>query len=143
MKKIIYLSLLAVVSMLSACSYDEELEQIRQELEEIKASQKALQDAYNAGKLITDVTSVGEVNDWIITFSDSTSITINSGKNGINGIDGNDGVTPYLKIDENNHWTVSYDSGETFKPLLDKNSNPIVAVGKDGEQGPQGPQGMV
>ena len=141
MKKIIYLSLLAVVSLFSACSYDEELEQIRQELDEIKATQKALQDAYNAGKLITDVTSVGEVNDWIITFSDSTSITINSGKNGINGIDGNDGVTPYLKIDENNHWTVSYDSGETFKPLLDKNSNPIVAVGKDGEQGPQGEAG--
>lgn len=45
MKKIIYLSLCAVVSMLTAGSYDEELEQIRQELDEIKAAQKALQDA--------------------------------------------------------------------------------------------------
>ena len=83
-----------MVSMLSACSYDEELEQIRQELEEIKATQKALQDAYNAGKLITDVVAVGEVDDWLITFSDNTSITIYSGKDGNNG---KDGVTPYVK----------------------------------------------
>ena len=144
MKKFIYLSLCAVVSMLSACTYDEDIEEIRQEIEEIKATQKALQDAYNAGKLITDVSPKGELNDWLITFSDNTSITINSGRdgeNGVNGINGTDGVTPYLKIDENKCWTVSYDNGETFVPLLDKNSNPIVAVGKDGEQGPQGPQG--
>jgi hypothetical protein len=144
MKKIIYLSLCAVVSMLSACTYDEDIEEIRQEIEEIKATQKALQDAYNAGKLITDVSPKGELNDWLITFSDNTSITINSGRdgeNGVDGINGTDGVTPYLKIDENKCWTVSYDNGETFVPLLDKNSNPIVAVGKDGEQGPQGPQG--
>jgi hypothetical protein len=144
MKKIIYLSLCALVSMLSACTYDEDIEEIRQEIEEIKATQKALQDAYNAGKLITDVSPKGELNDWLITFSDNTSITINSGRdgeNGVDGINGTDGVTPYLKIDENKCWTVSYDNGETFVPLLDKNSNPIVAVGKDGEQGPQGPQG--
>ncbi len=137
MKKIIYLTILTVVSLLSACTYDEEFAEIRQEIEEIKTVQKALQSAYNAGKLITAVTPA-EVNDWLITFSDNTSITINSGKDGVNGINGTDGVTPYLKIDENKCWIVSYDNGETFAPLLDKNSNPIVAVGKDGKQGPQG-----
>lgn len=127
-----------MVSMLSACSYDEELEQIRQELDEIKATQKALQDAYNAGKLITDVVAVGEVDDWLITFSDNTSITIYSGKDGNNG---KDGVTPYVKVDENNHWCVSYDQGESYNVILDGSGNPIVAVGKDGEQGPQGESG--
>lgn len=85
MKKIIYLSLCAVVSMLSACTYDEDIE-------EIKATQKALQDAYNAGKLITDVSPKGELNDWLITFSDNTSITINSGRDGENGVDGINGT---------------------------------------------------
>ena len=59
MKKIIYLTILTVVSLLSACTYDEEFAEIRQELEEIKTAQKALQSAYNAGKLITAVTPVG------------------------------------------------------------------------------------
>ncbi len=36
MKKVFYLSLLATLCFFTACSYDEELEQIRQELEEIK-----------------------------------------------------------------------------------------------------------
>ena len=84
-EKIIYLSLCAVVSMLSACTYDEDIE-------EIKATQKALQDAYNAGKLITDVSPKGELNDWLITFSDNTSITINSGRDGENGVDGINGT---------------------------------------------------
>ena len=84
-EKIIYLSLCAVVSMLSACTYDEDIE-------EIMATQKALQDAYNAGKLITDVSPKGELNDWLITFSDNTSITINSGRDGENGVDGINGT---------------------------------------------------
>lgn len=138
MKKVFYLSLLATLCFFTACSYDEELEQIRQELEEIKATQKALQDAYNAGKLITDVVAVGEVDDWLITFSDNTSITVYSGKDGNNG---KDGVTPYVKVDENNHWCVSYDQGESYNVILDGSGNPIVAVGKDGEQGPQGESG--
>ena len=99
-----------------------------------------MQNAYNDGKIITSVTPTEGIsyNGWLITFSDSSTIEINSG---IDGIDGVNGITPYLKVDENGYWTVSYDNGTTFNLLLDKNSNPIVAVGKDGEQGPQGVKG--
>ncbi len=141
MKKIFYLLFLLVLPFLTACSYDEQFEDIRKELEEIKVSQKALQDAYNAGKLITAVAKIDEGNDWLITFSDNTSITINSGKDGENGIDGEDGkngtdgVTPYVKIDEHNHWSVSYDKGISYNLILDDNRNPIVAIGEDGKDG--------
>jgi hypothetical protein len=132
MKKIYYLTLFAALSFFTACSYEEEIAEIRQELDAIKVTQKELLEAYNSGKLITNVTSTEDGNGWLISFSDNTSITINSGKNG------NDGITPYLKIDENNYWIVSYDNGETFNVLLDKDSNPVVAVGKDGEKGADG-----
>lgn len=38
------------------------------------------------------VSPKGELNDWLITFSDNTSITINSGRDGENGVDGINGT---------------------------------------------------
>lgn len=132
-----------LIAVLSSCKmYDDEISAIRTEIDGIKASLTELQNAYSEGKIITAVSPISsevyQAGGWEITFSDESSIVVKSGKDGLNG---ENGVTPYLKIDENNYWIVSYDNGETFNPLLDKNSNPIVAVGKDGEQGPQGPQG--
>ena len=113
--------------------YDDEISEIKKDLAGIKESLAELQRSYNEGKIITSVTPVEEKkNDWLITFSDNTTITINSGNDGVNGIDG---VTPYVKIDDNNYWTVSYDNGKTYVPLVDSNGNPVVAKGDTGEDG--------
>ena len=47
---------------------------------------------------------------------------------------GEDGktVTPRLRIDVYNHWQVSYDDGQTWTDLTDKDNKPITAKGEDG-----------
>ena len=129
MKLIGKLFLLLAVALFSSCNkYEEEISAIKTEINSIKESLNALQKAYNDGKIITSVTPTEGIsyNGWLITFSDNSTIEVNS------GADGKDGVTPFLTIDENNYWIVSYDNSETFTQILDKGGNPVVAVGKDG-----------
>lgn len=154
--------------LLSSCDrYEEEFDEIRTEIAQIKDAISALQEAYSSGKIISSVTALEGEDDggWIITFSDNTSIKITNGKNGedgadgkdgndgkdgadgkdgVDGKDGADGVTPYLKINENNFWCVSYDGGVTYVVILDSNGDPIPATGendKDGEDGENGANG--
>lgn len=138
-KLIKLLSIFAFLAIFTSCSYEEEFENIKSELDALKESVSQLQNAYNSGKVITEVSPIsggaGQADGWKIIFSDESSIIVTSGEYGKNG------VTPYVKIDENNLWVVSYDNGETYSQILDTEGNPIVAVGKDGEQGPQGEDG--
>lgn len=129
-------SVFALIALFVSCSYEKEFENIKSELEALKESVSQLQNAYNSGKIITAVTPINQdveqASAWKIVFSDESSIVINSGN------EGKEGVTPYIKIDENNTWVISYDNCSTFTPILDSEGNSVLAVGKDGEQGPQG-----
>jgi len=64
-----------------------------------------------------------------------------NGENGGNGQDGQDGVTPLIKIDDNGYWAVSYDKGETWETLKDKDGNPVSAKGSQGVAGADGKDG--
>ena len=57
------------------------------------------------------------------------------GATGSTGPQGPSGITPQLKVGEDNYWYVSYDNGTTWASLN------VKATGADGEQGPQGEPG--
>lgn len=120
--KLILSFVLALPLLFSACSqYDE----IQEEIAQLKETVSKLEAAYSSGKIISSVTANESDDAWLIVFSDSTSIQV------ANGVDGHDGVTPFVKVNEEGCWCVSYDGGHTFELLLDKNGNSIAA-GKDG-----------
>ena len=67
------------------------------------------------------------------------------GDDGKDGADGRDGTTPYLQVDEEGYWCVSYDDKVTFMRLMDDHGAYVKAqgaVGAQGEQGEQGEQGI-
>ena len=63
------------------------------------------------------------------------------GKDGAPGQDGKDGVTPQLKIGDDNLWYVSYDGGQTWVSLGVKATGEKGDTGKDGQQGEKGDKG--
>lgn len=63
------------------------------------------------------------------------------GQDGVDGKNGRDGITPYLLIDQDGYWAVSYDGGNSFTRLMDNNGNYVKAQGPQGEKGEQGSQG--
>jgi hypothetical protein len=131
--KYLALSLLVLVA---ACNrYDDEINGIRTEIAQIKEALTALQNAYDAGKIINSITPIEdeEQGGWIITFSDNTSIKITNAKSAI---------TPYIKIDEDGFWCVSYDGGATYQTILDNSGNPISSLGTPGEDGENGENGI-
>ncbi|MBR2330987.1 MAG: hypothetical protein IKA38_00700, partial [Alistipes sp.] len=78
---------------------------------------------------------------WIITFSDSQSIELTNGADGADGTNGIDGLTPYLLVDQDGYWCISYDNGNTFTRMMDNSGNYIKAIGEKGDKGDQGEKG--
>lgn len=143
---IMFLPAVLMMHMTSCESLDgikDRLNQLETSVQSLQSTMKALQDAYNQGKVIKSVTPLNdaEAGGWLFTFSDNSEIRIENGINGIDGIDGADGFTPYLKIDQNGNWTVSYDNGETFYAVLDEDGEMVNAVAKDGIDGKDGADG--
>ncbi len=133
-KKIINLCFPLMLITLFSCSRINEIEDrldvVEQEVKTFKEAVKALESAYNDGKIITNVGSIDS--GFRISFSDNTSIDINNGK---------DGITPLISIDSDRYWTVSYDGGKTYSKLTDNNGNNILSIGKDGVDGQDGKDG--
>lgn len=104
------------------------LELVESVVSDLQSSVSALQDAISQGKVIKAVLPLhdDENGGWLVVFSDDTSIRLINGKSGI---------TPFLKVDQNGCWTVSYDDGSIFNKLTDNEGNPIMAVGQDGSDG--------
>ena len=135
-----YASILSLLIMLSAVSvtsctedYGPEIDKLKEDVSSLKTSVDKLKEAYEGGKIISGVEPITTgIEGWKITFSDNTAITL---KNGANGKDGIDGVTPYIKIDNNCNWIVSYDKGQTYSPIKDAEGNTISAKGIDGANG--------
>lgn len=126
---------LMIASVLFSCSRIDDIENrlnvLEQKVETLEQAVSALSAAYDGGKIITSVDALD--NGYKITFSDNSAININHGKNG---------VTPFLSIDEEGYWMVSYDNGKTFEKLVDNQGNHVGGIGKDGNDGKDGKNGV-
>ena len=115
-KFIIYSKLLFLImlSQLISCDYSDRIEALTDNVSQLQDQVDNLKRAYESGKIITHVEPVTtEQVGWEITFSDNSTINIFSGK---------DGITPYIKIDAEGYWVVSYDYFKTFTQILDSES---------------------
>ena len=117
-------------------------EALQQECEKLNSNIQALQtmiEALQENDYVTSITPIYEGNveiGYIITFSQSGSITIYHGKDGQDGEDGKDGEdgeTPFISVRQDTdgiyYWTLN---GEW---LLDDKGQKIKAVGEDGNDG--------
>lgn len=151
--------MLILFASIASCSYRDEIDAINDRVDAIENSLEKLQKAYAEGKIVSDVKALESAEGntgYQIHFSDGTFITLNHGRdgyagengqdgndgiNGTNGIDGDDGidgkdgVTPFVRIDINGYWEVSYDEGETYTKIIDASGNPVLAIGEKGETG--------
>ena len=128
-RSLLYVCLMGL--LFSSCSDIDDLKSRVDTLEstvsDLQSATSSLQEAYDGGKVITSVTATKEGNGgWVVAFSDNSSITV------LNGANGSDGVTPYLKTDQDGYLTVSYDKGATFSRLLDNDGNPLFATVRGG-----------
>lgn len=120
--------ILLITSILFSCSRIDDIENsldvFEQKVETLEQTVSALKAAYDGGKFITGVDALD--NGYKITFSDNSAININRGK---------DGITPFISMDSNGYWIVSYDDGKTFSRLVDNQGNHIGGRGQDGKNG--------
>ena len=87
--------------------------------------------------------TVNNQGNLIVRLTDGSNINCGSvkgpqgevGPQGPAGENGEDGITPQLKIGDDDYWYVSYDKGVTWTSLG------VKATGNDGENGEVGPQG--
>lgn len=107
------------------------VKELQKTVTDLKEAVSALQLAYQNGKVIESVQPLNDnsVTGWNITFSDGSSIRLENGKDGESG---KNGITPYLMIDAEGYWCVSYDNGNTFNRISDKDGNFFQSAGKEG-----------
>ena len=75
--------------------------------------------------------------NWLLQNGQKIKATGKDGQNGTNG------VTPQLRVNsQTNYWEISYDGGNTWGLVKDKNGNSIPATGAPGQQGPAGISGF-
>ena len=145
MKKLFLLFLLPL-SLLLSCTdlsdVEKRLDKVEEEVSDIKSAIAALQESYSSGKIITDVQPLQNLpGGWRFIFSDGSYIDL------LNGADGNDGadcadvssvIIPYLLVDSDGYWCVSYDNGATFSRIMDNSAAFIKSTqAEDGSEGLQ------
>lgn len=92
-----------------------------------------IRQAYEHGLIVSDITyienasrDIEDEKGWLITFSDGTTEKL---------IDVEKCATPYLKMDAEGHWMVSFDT-KSFQYLLDENREKVKAsLGDNSETG--------
>lgn len=128
--------LVCLILFISSCGSQDEINTLKNRVDNLEDAVKSLQHAFDSGKTISTVTRVNaDAGGYLITFSDGSTITLGNGKDGadgINGVNGADGVTPMISIDSEGYWVVSYDDGARFSPISDNYNNPLTAKGLDG-----------
>ena len=145
MKKSIFLLFLCSLFLVSCNRLDDindRLDKLEAEVNDLKSAVNALHKAYDEGRLIKAVAPISEGNGgWTIQFSDDSVIRVLNGNDGHNGADGHDGLTPFLYVDQEGYWCVSYDNGAHFTRMMDNNGNLIKAHGDKGDTGAAGAEG--
>lgn len=115
---------------------------------DLQSAMDALQKAYDDGKIIKSITPVGEkAGGWEVLFSDNTVIRFQNEKDEHGSEDvideeddtnASDDVTPYLFVDQDGYWCISYDNSHTFTHLMDNDGDFIKAQGKEVDKGDEG-----
>src|SRR5690554_1253293 len=131
----IYLIVLTCAITLFSCvdEYDDsflrtEIDKINEDISSLKAQISTMQtviDAFNEGKVITNVMEMSGGKGNKITFNDGTSIEIVNGKN-----------APVIGVQELNdiyYWTLTTNGNTSF--LLDHNEQKLPVSGEPGEKG--------
>ncbi|MDE6300567.1 MAG: CotH kinase family protein [Muribaculaceae bacterium] len=153
---LIFLPLMAVCCT-NLDEINNRLDALETRVDRVEEAIASLRAAYDAGKIVTAVTPLAD--GWTIVFSDGSSINVYNGKDGQDGADGKDGQNgtdgkdgqdgadgkdgltppvPLLQVTPDGFWTVSYDNGITYEPLLGADGEPVRAIGRDGQDGIQG-----
>ena len=130
MKKYLYLLLLLLPIMNNSCNdlsdIEERLDVLEQQVTDLQQTVDALEMAYNNGFSISNIEPLQDGADgWIMTFSNGKIIRIVNAENE---------YSPYLLIDQDSYWCVSYDGGVNFTRLMDNTGNYIKAK-KNGSDG--------
>ena len=129
----LFLCSLFLVCCNSLDDVNNRLDKLETDVYVLQSAVNALQKAYDEGKLIKAVTPINDGNGgWNIQFSDESVIRL---LNGEDGKDGLDGLTPYLYVDQDGYWCISYDNGEHFTRMMDNEGNLIKAQGETGDEG--------
>ena len=113
----------------SCKDYDDEINNLQEQVDGVKSQIADLESKINDGKWITNIADAE--GGFTITFSDNSSYTIVNGKDGANGADGAAG-TPGTQ------WTISEDGYW----VCDGEKTDVKAVGQDGKDGQDGQNGQ-
>lgn len=116
-------------TFVSCKDYDDDIDRIDKELNDVKGTISSLDAAIKAGKFVQSCDEV--TGGYELVFSDGSKITIKHGANGTNGVDGVT-VIPQFRV-ENNLWQYSTDEGKTWVNVKDTEGNDVPAKGEDGE----------
>ena len=127
----ILLFFISICACTDLTDVENDVKELQKTVTDLQDAVSALQLAHQNGKVIESVQPLNDnsVTGWNITFSDGSSIRLENGKDGENG---KSGITPYLMIDAEGYWCVSYDNGNTFNKISDKNGNFFQSGGKEG-----------
>ena len=116
----------ATGTFVSCKDYDDDIDNINKELSTLKGDLSALQTKVNEGKWITNLASTTD--GFTVTFSDGSSYTITSGKNGADAVKweiGTDGF--WYKDDVKTEYQAIGQQGETgnagVSPYIGENGN--------------------
>ena len=118
-------------TFVSCKDYDDDIDGINKELNDLKTTVASLDSAIKAGKFVQSYSEVA--GGYELTFTDGSKITIKNGTNGTNGTDGS-AVIPQFRV-EGNYWQYSTDKGTTWIDVKDTEGNKVPAKGQDGESG--------
>lgn len=129
------------LSLTTSCTdldpVNQRIDNVESEIESLKSEFAQLKEAWENYKIISDLQSIpgsdenSDNGGWLLKFTDGTSMRISNG---------DDGLTPFIKIDSEGYWIVSYD-GETYEYITDQNGEKISAIGIDGKDGKYGEDG--
>lgn len=118
------LTLSVSTSLVSCSDYDDDIQNLQQQIDEVKASVADLQAKVNSGNWVKSVESIN--GGFKLTFNDGQVYTIVNGTDGANGANGH---SPKLTV-ENGFWCI--DGVPTEWP----------SQGEKGEKGDKGSQGI-
>ena len=113
----------------SCKDYDDDINNLQEQVDGVKSQLADLESKINDGKWITNIADAE--GGFTITFSDNSSYTIVSGKDGANGADGAAGAP-------GTQWTISEDGYW----VCDGEKTDVKAVGQDGKDGQDGQNGQ-
>lgn len=138
MKKIL-LVFMSFIFLFASCTdlseVENRLDKLEHEVSDIKGALEVLDKAYKDSKSIKSIDPLDESDGgWRITFSDNQTIEIKNGtdgQNGQNGEKGENSFSPYLILDMDGYWNISYDFGKTFIKFIDSKGNYVKGEGED------------